>query len=359
MPLAVDPAIEARKATPAGTSLDAAYVVLSVFAHRLVGGPYGHAPMAAEALEALGMGSAITEYINRQLASGALVSRTKLKTPIDPARPAFGDEDRESDWAQFFGKEIAEHGVEETVRIWLPVLTPTAYSAAGHALIRVGHALRAVERHDSPARRSEVARALGSWACMHHTPRLSLSDPRPGKPPADALAQFPVAEAPAGTETISGGIGAAFRLPGFEAAVCEVDLSAPGAADAVLSLFAEVFLEDAASPFTAMALCHAVTVSAAARTVGQWLCPADAEALLRVAFATGAAIRSGFYGLHGGEDPGPDDTPAPSLLTARCVELGADHAIKFTETCVSAYGRTRNPIFLTAAARGLVLLGDD
>lgn len=125
-----------------------------------------HAPMACEALAAQGYEDRLARWVPhfaRQLSSAA--------APADPPAgwasgwaDALGDGRRLPEWIGFFDRSITDDGWAAVVRLWVPRLMPGLASALFHGVIRTAHAVRAVDAVDSPARRAELARALGNWA---------------------------------------------------------------------------------------------------------------------------------------------------------------------------------------------------
>src|SRR5207302_8597015 len=51
--------------------------------------------------------------------------------------------------------------------VWVPRLMPALAVALFHGAIRAAHAVRAIDAVDTPARRAELARALGYWAARY------------------------------------------------------------------------------------------------------------------------------------------------------------------------------------------------
>jgi hypothetical protein len=125
-----------------------------------------HAPMACEALAALGFGTIIDDWAGRFEASmGPAVA------PVDPGWPAgfdwesrLGERRLLPQWMGFFDRAISADGWPAVAQLWVPRLMPGLVAALFHGVIRTAHAVRALDGADTPARRSELARALGNWA---------------------------------------------------------------------------------------------------------------------------------------------------------------------------------------------------
>jgi hypothetical protein len=128
-----------------------------------------HAPMACEALAALGYEERLTEWVPHFAA--------QLGPAADPVAPrpgatfdwegALGDGRRLPEWLGHFERAIADDGWRPVVERWVPRLMPGLSAALFHGVIRTAHAVRAVEAADTGPRRAELARALGNWASWY------------------------------------------------------------------------------------------------------------------------------------------------------------------------------------------------
>lgn len=152
-----------------------------------------HYPMATEALEALGHEAAIEEAWVRG-ASG-YAGEPGRTGALDPrARDALGDYDgRFGDWLDHFRGELVRAPWREVVGPWASRLAPGLVAATFHGLIRTAHAVRALRRADTPARRGELAVGLAYWAARHVELPVREGSP-PG--PADLRAALQGVEHP-------------------------------------------------------------------------------------------------------------------------------------------------------------------
>jgi hypothetical protein len=126
-----------------------------------------HAPMACEALAALGLESMINGWVDR-------FDPTKHQ-PLQPVTPSWGRNfswrDHLGDlwllpeWIGYFERAIDDDGWRSVVRTWVPRLMPGQVHALFHGVIRTSHAVRALDESDTRERRAELARSLGNWAC--------------------------------------------------------------------------------------------------------------------------------------------------------------------------------------------------
>jgi hypothetical protein len=209
--MTVDPAV-----------LDEAYDRLARTDFELPNGFVNHGPMAVEALDALGLDDYVDGWARR-------FARMTAEGP-EPAAPVsfagggwqdgLGDYRLLPEWIGLFDRDIALEGWAAVVELWVPRLMPALSTALFHGVIRTAHAVRAVDTADTPARRAELARALGYWAARY----------RPG-----SLPQAPASAGRVGDRLLSAAAGGArhyvaepsiFALHGVTGAMA-VDLLAP------------------------------------------------------------------------------------------------------------------------------------
>jgi hypothetical protein len=122
--------------------------------------------MACEALAALDCDDVIDGWARRVARSPG--TAVDASAPVDfEWREALGDYRRLPEWIGHFDRAIANEGWPTVVEIWVPRLMPALAVALFHGAIRVAHAVRAIAAVDTPARRAELARALGYWAARY------------------------------------------------------------------------------------------------------------------------------------------------------------------------------------------------
>lgn len=348
---------------PRPDPLDDALRALSVYGPSLKSGFIDHGPMAAEALEAMGRGTDITGYITQHLASGTLLPAPEAQTPIDPDRwqVALGQGHLFGDWCSMLESELHRDGWKALARRWCVRLTPGATTAALHGLIRTAHAVRALERRDSPERRTELVRALASWAALYGEPPwpavrgLGTLSPDVA---FGAITPAPTSQrAPQGS--IAAGLGFAMNAPDFADEVARVDMTAPveDVALAMALTLAHAFLSEARSGYTAIVWCHALTATVSVRRLTGVLSAAEARTLLTRVFEAACAMRAAFADLHADRDPGADRIDTPEQLIQRAVDCGDDHAIKLTDALLEIHHACPEPVFLKAADRAIRMLG--
>jgi hypothetical protein len=180
----------------------------------------------------------------------------------------------------------------------------------------------------------------------------------PGRDAIAVLAKVPRApRAQVQSGLITRALKVTASLPGFAASLERLDLDAVAAApdtalDALTSSAAERIVAGR-SGRSRFAFIHALTGSAAMRTLLPALHRRDRRAALGHAVQAVAAVHAA-YGDEG------DDHDAPSLRTAalspdelatRAAATLDDHAIKLTEAALAEHARSGREIFLAAATR--------
>ncbi|MEU6374852.1 questin oxidase family protein [Streptomyces sp. NPDC046909] len=126
-----------------------------------------HAPMVVEALAAHGQSGAVHRWVD--LYQDKLEDFPDRVAPVtdDNWREALGDPRRIADWTDHFSRTLAERPWRDGLAEWWPRLLPGLYGGATHTVIRVGHAVRALEAGEHAPRVTELAHALGYWAARH------------------------------------------------------------------------------------------------------------------------------------------------------------------------------------------------
>jgi hypothetical protein len=275
--------------------LDEAYDRMARSAFELPNGFVNHGPMACEALAALGCDDVIDGWARRVAGSAG--------TTVDATAPAnfewedaLGDYRRLPEWIGHFERVIADDGWTAVVEVWVPRLMPALVVALFHGAIRAAHAVRAIEAVDSPARRAELARALGYWAARY----------RDGQPVTEVV-----------------------EVDDTRRAI--VDAAADGARyylsrPNILNL-------------------HGITGAMAVELMADHIPPPAGATGLAQVHAEHAALYRGVEATEGPEPVGaPDD---------RLAQVAADsrdpHQVKLVEACRRGYAATGDPTFAAAA----------
>lgn len=286
-----------------------------------------HAPMVVEALAAHGQAGAVHRWVD--------LYRDKLEDFPDRVVPvtddnwpsALGDPRRIADWTDHFSRTLAERPWRAVLAEWWPRLLPGLYGGATHTVIRVGHAVRAVEAGENAPRLTELAHALGYWAARHQ-PVTGVAA-LPGAPTAtEALAAVPAIEA--GHLGFRNRLSAVRRLPSWAADVTDPDTARERLTELVRAATHRYASHGHGEPTM---LVHAATApNAVLRTLGslprdQWV-PS-----LRAAWTVSAAVTAMYAPVE------PVVYTPPARLTAeevleRALAHGDEHVIKLTDTAL-------------------------
>ena len=316
--------------------LDEAYERLHRTGPEFDGFLSNHGPMASEALVQLGQGAQVHRWLDGY--TDRLEERPTGSSRITPAEfaDALGDPGRFGDWLDFFEIQVTDGHWRDVLAQWWPRLLPGSLASATHALIRVGHAVRALEAVETAPRVAELGQALGYWAARYQ--------PLPGAvPPAGRLAAAQALDAVPHVRDQSGGVSARVTQlahpPGWTDATAA--LRSPASAEEVPSALAA--LTDAGvtrylshGHGNAIMLVHAATAPNAAMLVLDAL-PKHLWLPTHTAIWQVCAALSAIY-TPGQTWSGPRAKPAdsPEEAGALALENGDVHIIKFTETALRA-----------------------
>lgn len=319
-----------------------------------------HAPMAAEAMCALGRPEPVRSWVERYrskiLPEAARVER------IEATRweSALGDLSRNSDWAAFFDNEFKEAPWREVLGRWVARLAPGIVASATHGVIRTGHAVRALANSENPLRMHELAEGLAYWAATYH--RLPSA---PGGPenllPSQAIGTVEVVprEQRSYGRTIVSGLDPLERHPAFAGVIGMID--AGGEPGALLSdmtaTFGRVYLGNAREILGAIAYIHCVTGPGALRMIMPHVPEATSRAALRYAWQAACAIYSAFGFRPQPKNPIEPPAEDDAALIDMAVATGDEHAIKFTEACLRENALHTNVAYLASAHHAIGLLG--
>lgn len=334
--------------------LDEAYERLHRTGPEYEGWLSNHGPMAVEALARHGHQQRVHRWLDGYL--GRLDELPRGLRPIDDWRAALGDEKRAGDWLAYFDRQVRDRPWRDVLGTWWPRLLPGIAAGATHGVIRVGHAVRALEADDTNSRRiTELAQALGYWAARWQpvpgADRL-VAEPSPERKQVD------VDDALAGVPRIddqSGGVrdrlGRLARVPLWEPALAALrPARTPAEAQRGLTTLVHraglnYLRFGHASP---VMLVHAVTApTAVLRTL-----PALDRALwapsLAAAWAATAAMTS-VYAPSDGIAPPTVTAATPVEVFARAARHGDEHVVKLADAVLDAHAATGDDRLLTAA----------
>jgi hypothetical protein len=268
--------------------------------------------------------------------------------------------DRVADWRALFIEELRGLPWDVVLDRWVARLTPGMCSNAAHGIIRVGHATRALADAATPARLSELADGFATWAASYQELPTALTQNGQTRPAGAALAR--VAIVPSERRRFSGTIVSALEgldeWPDFAPVVGWLDVSGDPACvlGELTELFTHVYLANAADFLRTIVLIHGVTSLAALGHALPYLRPATAREAVRFAWQTSCAL----YATFGSGPPTERTLAAPAESTTTLANMAVahsdEHAIKFTEACLSQYAVNPSPVFLAAARHALDLL---
>lgn len=296
-----------------------------------------HAPMAAEALEALGYSSRVVSFVN------VYGENHDLEAPSDPDRNAIAP----------YEKDLSERSIREVIEsAW--VEASAGYVTAGfHGVLRTAHALRSLEREDTASRRRELAHGLGYWSAVHR--RLSGepgSEPEAGFDVLQALAEVPLVPGNlrAGGGLISDQLTAVDRYADFAATVMRVDVSALPVSETITQLAAAAARLFVADGGGSIGYLHAVTGSSALRLFLPWLDETAQRIGLGYAFQAVAAVHATYGSAAGVPETISPAALDPEALFERARTSSDEHTVKLIEACLREHAIDPRPEFLAAAA---------
>ncbi|MGW3889241.1 questin oxidase family protein [Micromonospora chokoriensis] len=337
--------------------LDEAYERLHRTGPEFEGWLSNHGPMAVEALTRHGHQQQVHRWLDDYL--GRLDELPRGLHPITDWRSALGDAKRAGDWLAYFDRQLREHPWRDVLGTWWPRLLPGIAAGATHGVIRVGHAVRALETDDKiPQRLTELGQALGYWAARWQP--VPGADRMPTDLPTDASAgpeQVDVDAALTGLPRIddqSGGVRDRLKrlpgVPGWEPALAALRpaRSPAEAAKGLTALVHRAGLDYLRFGHTEpVMLVHAVTApTAVLRTL-----PALDRALwapsLAAAWAATAAMTS-VYAPADGIAPPTVTAATPAEVFARAARHGDEHVVKLADAVLDAYAVSGDDRLLAA-----------
>jgi hypothetical protein len=314
-------------------------------------GGANHYPMAAEVMEAFAHADAIPAAWR----TGARGYRGPVDTaaPIEAGAEPFGRPESFDAWAAHFARLLARDGCRATLGVWVPRLAAGFAGAACHGVIRTGHAARALQRRDTPARRCELAQALAYWAA-HYVELPASAEARAGGGEPLALVHAAAARAPADPTAVpfAAVTGRLVAAGAATARVAAVDGEPLQAMEALVHAAATGLLEMLVQERHRIWLLHAVTAPAAAALLLPSVDAAGAERLLvharHATVAWFAAFGAPFVArAHLARAP----APWPESIAA-AVASGSVHTLKLVEALYRCDSGD-DPLARSVAARWL------
>jgi hypothetical protein len=304
-----------------------------------------HGPMAVEAMARRGRAGDIHSWCDRYVAR--LDDRPRGIETIDEEgwRDPLGDPVRTGNWLNFFDRVVRQRPWQETVATWWPRLLPGIAAGATHGVIRVGHAVSALQNAETSPRVAELGQALAYWAARWQpicVPALS--------------GNLGVRQAWAALPAVSDQrLGIRHRLSQLEETVGWSDaVSAlrppprdrvPQALSTLVATSLEHYATEAHSDPTM--LVHACTAPNAVATVLRSLPRNQWEPSHRAVWAPTAAVVAAY------RPPAPIaavtlPSPDPGDMLDAAMATRSEHAIKLVDTALRAYERRQGPEPLVA-----------
>ena len=322
-------------------------------------GATNHAPMAVEAMLAMGRGDGIISWLEWYGAELEVAPRGVATISPDDWREYLGKSDRVADWVSLFDREIAEGGWQRTIARWIPRLAPAIVSRAAHGLIRTAHAVRSLSLADSAVRRHELAEGLGYWASTWQTLPGNPVPEAPGRLASEAAEDLKRLHDP---RFVNQGLiwRSLLRLHDEPSFAHVVNLAGP--TDDVSSFLSNLtetaarwYLSDRTVP---VVFVHTVTAPSSLRFIAPYLKPEDAALAARYTWQTCAAMYA-WFALENPQAPQLPDTNEFDLdeLRDRAVHAAGPHSIKFVEACLREYELKPKVVYLAAAEDAIDRVG--
>jgi len=341
-------------------SLDDALDLLSVYGPDLSNGLTSHAPMAAEALCAVGRPEVVRPWIDRYRPGMLPWPPPVQRITAETWPKALAQSDRVTDWRHFFAEELQAAPWRVVLDRWVGRLAPGICASATHGVIRTGHAARSLANSESPLRRQELADALASWAYAYQELPTTHRKGLPALAPREALARVAVVpkDRRRFSGTITSSLDALSEFPDFASVIGLLDVSgdARQLIAALTEVFARVYLANAHDVLSTIVFVHGVTSVAALGNLLPHLEGATARTALQFAWQAGCGLYAAFadHPMHAGTiDPPREDA---DTLVDMAIAHGDEHAIKFTEVCLHYDALTPSPAYRAAVVSALRLL---
>lgn len=342
------------------TIFDSALASIADAGPDLRNGLTNHAPMAIEALCALGQEEAVIPWLEHY--RPGMMPWPYAHKPVNPPawHLALGHIEQVTDWRAFFVEELDAAPWREVLDRWVSRLAPAICASAAHGVIRVAHAVRALAEAETPTRLAELAAALGYWAACYQELPTDLSASQPPSRPSTAIRNVAIVplEQRKFTGTIVGSLERLDEFAPFASVIGLADLS--GDASRVVSelteTFAHVYLANAHDVLTTIVFVHGITSGASLRL----LAPHLSEPVIRDASRYTWQAQCGIYAAFGQRYTPAQEPVAPQEsheeLITMAITNGDEHVIKLTEACLREYEINPSPVYLAAARHAMDVL---
>ncbi len=333
--------------------MEPALELLSAYGPDLRNGLTNHAPMAIEALAAVGRADAVMPWLEQYRRGMDAAPRAGERIAADAWRAALGRTERFADWSAFFVEELRNDPWRTVLARWAERLAPAVCASAAHGVIRVGHATRSLAEAETPARLRELADGLGYWAAAYQVLPTADSPTQPLRA-ADAIARVRIV--PAAERkfdgTIVSSLAALDDFPDFAPVIGLLDVRRDPATvlSQITETFARVYLANARDFLGAIVFIHGVTGPTALRSLLPYLSPETARVALRYAWQASCGLYAAFATAPpvAARDIEPVGESAATLVDM-AIENGDEHAIKFVEACLREDALAPSPAYAAAA----------
>ena len=320
------------------SALDDAYDRLAAYAPEYGGGLSNHGPMVVESLDRIGRLDAIEPWLD------GYVRQLDRATSPSGRLALLGEASSYPAWLEAIDDELRGAAWEPAVARWIERLLPGLVAAAAHGWLRTAHAVRGLQRFDTPSRRAELARGLAYWAsCYDELPGV----PAPSGPltVTEAIAALPSAHDPS-VWLISDALRRLTDAATFPAAVDAVDPNGLDVSAITTAVAARIV---AAERVNAIVYVHAITAPSALRMVsslldGRGRVDATAHAWQAVAALLACYPTRGASTVPAGSGDADD-------LVERAVLGGDEHGIKLAVAAVTEVEAGADAVVLQAADR--------
>ncbi len=329
------------------SALDETLEIMAPMGPELNNGFSNHAPMAIEAMCAMGRHTAVMPWFERYRRSFTPRPSRVARLMHENWRAALGDVRRTQDWFEFFRNELEDRPWHEVLDKWAARLAPGIMAAATHGVIRTGHATRAIAIEDTPTRRRELADGLAYWAA-DSLPLPAERHEAPRTMPSEALSRVQMIPPEIRRGNFGAFTDALAQLDSFEPFKHTLDVvDTSGNASAFISdltaTFACVYLANARDIYTTIAFVHSVTGPSALRPMLPYLSEATAHAALGYAWQAAAAMYATFGASADLTRVDEAEIRDYDELFERAIACGDEHAIKFTEVCLREHALNPDP----------------
>ena len=332
--------------------LDQALDLLRETAPEFGPGYSNHGPMATEALIALGRGDEVVPWVLGYRASLEDLLPPRQRLGDSDHREALGRFDLFPEWLDLIRNQVAELGWRRMVARWTPTLAGGLSGAAMHGLIRTAHAVRALERQETPGRVEELSRAIAYWAARYQA--LPVTGSEQGLLPSRAVPSVASARGHIGGRLINERLAELVTFAPFSPAaslVTPVSIDRHLFLDDLIRTFADIYLANVqAGSRAAIAFIHGVTGPHAVRLLLDHVDDRTGSELLVRVWQAAAGIYSAYAEPAAVSTYSPDGDYDLEDIVEQAIRTMDEHAIKFVEACLHEHRRNPDPLFLAAGA---------